>query len=50
MTSDHPGLVYEYLQNRILYREHTRQIFWSYDITQVVFLHEGYHELAVERF
>jgi len=50
MSSGHSGLVYEYLQNRILYREHSSQIFWFYYIAQVVFLHEGYHEPAVERF
>ena len=49
MSSGYPRLACEYFQTRIPYHERTSQFFWLYDIEQEVFLHEGYHEPAVER-
>jgi hypothetical protein len=49
MQSGHPGSVGEYLQNRILHREHKYQIFSFYCIERGVFPREGYHEPVVGR-
>jgi hypothetical protein len=49
IQSGHPESIYEYLQNRILYREYRYQIFSFDDIERGVFPHEGYYEPVARR-